>query len=106
MEDKDKLDNTSESNSTESRLVSPRRTPASARIPLAGDSLGLDVGTSRIVLAFGPSSQNTNSQLNAFVTVPYSSMVEEMLKQRNMIYDRNGKDLYVYGNDVDFIASF
>ena len=33
-------------------------------------------------------------------------MAENMLRQRNMIYERNCKDLYVYGNDSDFFASF
>jgi hypothetical protein len=70
-------------------------------------ALGLDVGTSRIVLAEGPDGRKTHSQLNAFVTVPYSKMAEDMLKQKNMIYERNGgQDLYVYGNDSDFFASF
>ena len=70
-------------------------------------AFGLDVGTSRIVLADGPDSRRTQSQLNAFVTVPYSKMAEDVLKQKNMIYERNGgQDLYVYGNDSDFFASF
>ena len=29
-----------------------------------------------------------------------------MLKQRGMVYERNCKNLYVYGNDSDFFASF
>jgi hypothetical protein len=33
-------------------------------------------------------------------------MAENMLKQRNMVYERNCKNLYVYGNDSDFFASF
>ncbi|MDQ3821596.1 MAG: hypothetical protein M3362_28490 [Acidobacteriota bacterium] len=106
MEDKEQPHNSSESNRAEGKSSSSRREATNARIPLAGDPLGLDVGTSRIVLAAGPGPQHTSSQLNAFVAVPYSSMVEDVLKQRNMIYDRNGKDIYVYGNDVDFIASF
>jgi actin-like ATPase involved in cell morphogenesis len=69
-------------------------------------AVGLDIGTSRIVLADGPSPKDTQSQLNAFVTVPYSKMAEDVLKQKSMVYDRNGKDLYVYGNDSDFFASF
>ncbi len=68
--------------------------------------IGVDVGTSRIVLAEGPSSKDTQSQLNAFVSVPYSKMAEDVLQQKSMVYDRNGKDLYVYGNDSDFFASF
>ena len=33
-------------------------------------------------------------------------MAENMLKQRNMVYEKNCKNLYVYGNDSDFFASF
>lgn len=70
-------------------------------------AFGLDVGTSRIVFADGPDREKTHTQLNAFVTVPYSKMAEDVLKQKNMIYERNGgQDLYVYGNDSDFFASF
>lgn len=68
--------------------------------------IGVDVGTSRIVFAEGPSTKETESQLNAFVSVPYSKMAEDVLQQKQMVYDRNGKDLYVYGNDSDFFASF
>src|SRR3712207_1071451 len=69
-------------------------------------ALGLDVGTSRIVLADGPDSHKTRTQLNAFVTVAYSKMAEDVVKQKNMVYERNGgQDLYVYGNDSDFFAS-
>ena len=44
--------------------------------------------------------------LNAFVAVPASDMAENVLKQRNMVYERNCQYLYVYGNDSDFFASF
>jgi hypothetical protein len=69
-------------------------------------ALGLDIGTSRIVSADGPKSQDTQTQLNAFVAVPASDMAENVLKQRNMVYERNCKNIYVYGNDSDFFASF
>ena len=69
-------------------------------------ALGLDIGTSRIVSADGPRSQDTQTQLNAFVSVPASDMAENVLKQRNMVYERNCKNIYVYGNDSDFFASF
>lgn len=68
--------------------------------------LGLDIGTSRIVSADGPRSQDTQTQLNAFVAVPASDMAENVLKQRRMVYERNCKNIYVYGNDSDFFASF
>ncbi len=73
---------------------------------LKSGALGLDIGTSRIVVADGPKSQDTQTQLNAFVSVPASDMAETVLKQRNMVYERNCKNIYVYGNDSDFFASF
>jgi len=68
--------------------------------------VGLDIGTSRIVVADGPDGARTRTQLNAFVPVPVSEMAENMLKQRGMVYEKNCKNLYVYGNDSDFFASF
>ena len=68
--------------------------------------IGLDIGTSRIVVSDGPDGNRRRAQLNAFVPVASSEMAENMLKQRNMIYEKNCKNLYVYGNDSDFFASF
>jgi hypothetical protein len=68
--------------------------------------LGLDIGTSRIVVADGPEGNRRRAQLNAFVPVSSSEMAENMLKQRGMVYEKNCKNLYVYGNDSDFFASF
>src|SRR5215217_2741268 len=68
--------------------------------------VGVDIGTSRIVVADGPDGERRRSQLNAFVPVPVSEMAENMLKQRGMVYEKNCKSLYVYGNDSDFFASF
>jgi hypothetical protein len=69
-------------------------------------ALGLDIGTSRIVVSDGSKSEDNKSELNAFVAVPASEMAENVLKQRNMVYERNCKNIYVYGNDSDFFASF
>jgi actin-like ATPase involved in cell morphogenesis len=68
--------------------------------------VGVDIGTSRIVVADGPDGERRRSQLNAFVPVPVSEMAENMLKQRGMVYEKNCKNLFVYGNDSDFFASF
>ena len=68
--------------------------------------IGLDVGTSRIVAADGSGDFHARTQLNAFVAVPSSEMAENVLKHRGMVYERNCKNLYVYGNDSDFFASF
>src|ERR1043165_9337729 len=71
-----------------------------------GGPVGLDIGTSRIVASDGPDGSKTRTQLNAFVPVPCSEMAENMLKMRGMVYEKNCKNLYVYGNDSDFFASF
>ncbi|HZH89535.1 MAG TPA: cell division protein FtsA [Pyrinomonadaceae bacterium] len=69
-------------------------------------AVGLDIGTSRIVMADGSAQKDTSTQLNAFVAVPSSEMAENVLKHKNMVYERNCKNLYVYGNDSNFFASF
>jgi hypothetical protein len=69
-------------------------------------AVGLDVGTSRIVVAGGPNGHKAQAQLNAFVAVPYSKMTEAILQQNKMVFHRNGKDLYVFGNDSERFASF
>src|SRR5919112_1387331 len=74
--------------------------------PQRPGAVGLDIGTSRIVVADGTPGKETRSQLNAFVSVPTSEMAENVLRQRGMVYERNCKAIYVYGNDSDFFASF
>jgi hypothetical protein len=69
------------------------------------EALGLDIGTSRIVTAFGGGKIHTQSQLNAFLTVPFSKMTEGILKQRKISYLKNSSSLFVYGNDSDNFAS-
>ena len=69
-------------------------------------AVGLDIGTSRIVMAGGPNGHRAKSQLNAFVGVPYSKMTESILQQNKMVYHRDGKELFVFGNDSERFASF
>lgn len=71
-----------------------------------GECVGLDVGTSRIVMAGGANGHKAHSQLNAFVGVPYSKMTEAILQQNKMVYHRNGKELFVFGSDSERFASF
>ncbi len=68
-------------------------------------ALGLDVGTSRIVKASGTGKNQTHSQLNAFLTVPYSKMTEGILKQRKISYIKNNTSLFVYGNDSESFST-
>jgi actin-like ATPase involved in cell morphogenesis len=67
---------------------------------------GLDIGTSRIVVATSSNAREARTELNAFVAVPCSEMAENVLKHKQMVYERNCKNIYVYGNDSDFFASF
>ena len=72
---------------------SPQQTPA----------VGLDVGTSRIVAASKTSDDfQFKSQLNAFVTVPWSKMTEASLKREGVPYvvhgDNSDKNIIVPGN--------
>jgi hypothetical protein len=67
--------------------------------------LGLDVGTSRIVAA-----RNTErryeyaAELNAFLTLPYSRMTENLLQRENVFHQVHGPDILVAGNDAQKFA--
>ncbi len=65
-------------------------------------SIGLDVGTSRIVYASGLSE--FTSQLNAFLAVANSEFTEEILTRNKMdFYVKNG-DILVYGTEAEKLA--
>lgn len=73
----------------------------------AGAALGLDVGTSRLVLASGaPDRVKAKAELNAFIAVPYSKFTENILKQNKVSYQLNGgSTLQVYGNEAARFAN-
>jgi hypothetical protein len=68
-------------------------------------ALGLDVGTSRIVVA---SKQNEDylfrSQLNAFVTVPFAKMTQATLKKEGILHLARDGEILIYGNDSERFA--
>ena len=72
-----------------------------------GSALGLDVGTSRLVLASGPADHiKAKTELNAFITVPYSKFTENILKQNKVTYQLNGgTSLQIYGNEAERFAN-
>jgi nucleoid DNA-binding protein len=72
-----------------------------------GSALGLDIGTSRLVLASGsPDIFKTSTELNAFITVPFSKFTESILKQNKITYQLNGGvALQVYGNEAARFAN-
>jgi hypothetical protein len=71
-------------------------------------AVGLDIGTSRVVMASGSLEHiKTSAELNAFVTVPYSKFTENILKQNKVNYQLNGGDaLQIYGNEAERFANF
>ncbi len=72
-----------------------------------GDEVrGLDVGTSRIVLAKPNGEQPTyNIQLNAFISLPYSKMTKTMLEDEGIYHRVDGDEILAFGNRVDEFAN-
>jgi hypothetical protein len=67
--------------------------------------IGLDVGTSRIVSARKPSDQFVfQSQLNAFVRIPYSKITEGVLQKERVPYSVSGSEIVVHGNESERFA--
>ena len=67
--------------------------------------LGLDVGTSRIVLSWKDSEHYSfNSQLNAFVAVPYTRMTENALRREGVPFEKHDQELVVLGNEAPRFA--
>ncbi len=63
--------------------------------------LGLDVGTSRIVLARPvEDGYDFRAELNAFTTVPFTKLAESVLKKENVPYVVEGQEIIVYGNEA------
>ncbi len=68
---------------------------------------GLDLGTSRIVLAtMNGEEVDFNPQLNAFVALPYNKMTEQMLSREHILHQVEGGYIYAYGNRADEFAKF
>lgn len=67
--------------------------------------VGLDVGTSRIVTARGRDRAcRFESQLNAFVTLPYSKLAEAMLAREEVFHEISEGEIVVAGNDAQRFA--
>lgn len=71
----------------------------------AGTRIGLDVGTSKIVTARGDSPKaDSASQLNAFVTVPFTALTQSTLQQNGVPHFREGEELVIYGTAAEKFA--
>jgi len=68
-------------------------------------ALGLDVGTSRICLAQRAGEEfQYETQLNAFVNIPFSKMTEGVLKKGKVPHTVSGAEIVVHGNESDRFA--
>jgi len=76
-------------------------------VAVEGSALGLDVGTSRLVLASGGADRiRARSELNAFIAVPFSRFTENILKQNKVNYQLNGgTTIQVFGNEAAQFAN-
>lgn len=67
--------------------------------------LGLDVGTSRIVVARSAERRyEYQAELNAFLTMPYSKLAESLLQRENVFHEVQGPEILVAGNDAQKFA--
>jgi hypothetical protein len=67
--------------------------------------IGLDVGTSRICLARqNGEAYNYQTELNAFVTIPFSKMTENVLRKATIPHTVLGPEIVVHGNESDKFA--
>src|SRR4051812_10378456 len=70
-----------------------------------GSPVGLDVGTSRIVTAHRVDDQfQYQTQLNAFVNLPYSKMTENVLSKERVPHSVQGSGIVVHGNESERFA--
>lgn len=71
----------------------------------SGTAIGLDVGTSRIVMAQRSGDDfQYESQLNAFVSIPFSKMTESVLQKEEVPYAVRGSEIIVHGNESEKFA--
>jgi len=69
------------------------------------ETIGLDVGTSRIVTARQINNEiKYTTQLNAFITIPYSKMTENVLVKEAVPHSVEGDEILVHGNESERFA--
>ncbi len=71
-----------------------------------GDVKGLDLGTSRIILAKPNGEQPSyDAQLNAFISLPYAKLTKAMLEDEHIHHCVDGEEILAFGNRVDEFAN-
>ncbi len=69
------------------------------------EPIGLDIGTSRIVVARSNHKKyEYDAQLNAFLVLPYSKLTENLMMQGNVFHEVQGPEILVAGNDAEKFA--
>ena len=69
-------------------------------------AIGLDVGTSRIVAAQKRDQDiQCQTQLNAFVTIPFSKLTESVLRKERIPYLARESEITVYGDEAERFAN-
>ncbi len=72
----------------------------------ASPAIGLDVGTSRIVVAHRRDQEILyESQLNAFVAIPGSKITEGVLEREKIPHTKSPEEIIVHGNESEKFAS-
>ncbi|MGD0616646.1 MAG: hypothetical protein ABSB67_03195 [Bryobacteraceae bacterium] len=70
-----------------------------------GGAIGLDVGTSRICVAREDNGGfQYRTELNAFVTIPYSKMTANVMKKENIPHAVQDGEIVVHGNESEKFA--
>jgi hypothetical protein len=68
--------------------------------------LGLDIGTSRIVLARRVQNNiEYHTELNAFVRIPFSRMTESVFRKEGVPHSVENEEILVYGNEAEKFAN-
>ena len=68
-------------------------------------AIGLDVGTSRIVVAQRAGQENRyDSQLNAFVSIPFSRITQAALEREKIPHAATASEIHVHGNESQRFA--
>jgi hypothetical protein len=69
-------------------------------------AIGLDVGTSRMVSAHRQDKDVLcDTQLNAFVTIPFSKLTESVLKKERIPHITQDSEITVYGDEAERFAN-
>jgi hypothetical protein len=67
-----------------------------------GSAIGLDVGTSRLVVARGTAGEPVyESQLNAFVSIPYSRITAATSQREDVPHTVEMEEIIVHGNESE-----